>query len=81
MYYLVICVYVCVKCLQRPCPEQRASFLSKLFFSWFDALAWKGFRKPLEAKDLWNMNPEDTAREIVPVFDKHWNETLHKASK
>jgi len=66
--------------VERPCPEQRASFLSKLFFSWFDALAWKGFRKPLEVKDLWNMNPEDTAREIVPVFDKHWNETLHKAS-
>lgn len=66
--------------VERPCPEQRASFLSKLFFSWFDTLAWKGFRKPLEAKDLWNMNPEDTAREVIPVFDKHWNETVRKTS-
>ncbi|XP_063235805.1 multidrug resistance-associated protein 1-like isoform X3 [Bacillus rossius redtenbacheri] len=70
--------YVSVK---NPCPEQNASFLSKLFFSWFDRLAWRGFRKPLEMKDLWNMNPQDTAREIVPVFDKHWEATRRKYDK
>jgi ATP-binding cassette subfamily C (CFTR/MRP) protein 1 len=55
--------------------------LSKLFFAWFDALAWRGFRKPLETKDLWNMNPEDTSKEVVPLFDKYWEETLRKTSK
>ena len=67
--------------MQKPCPEQSASFLSKIFFAWFDPLAWKGFRKPLETKDLWSMNPEDTASEVVPVFDKHWEKTLRKSSK
>ncbi|CAG2053140.1 unnamed protein product [Timema podura] len=71
----------CVLQFINPCPEQGASFLSKLFFSWFDALAWKGFRKPLETSDLWNMNPEDTSSEIVPMFDKYWEKSKRKSEK
>nr|CAD7400512.1 unnamed protein product [Timema poppensis] len=67
--------------VENPCPEQGASFLSKLFFSWFDALAWKGFRKPLETSDLWNMNPEDTSSEVVPMFDKYWEKSKRKSEK
>ncbi|XP_015591556.1 multidrug resistance-associated protein 1 isoform X6 [Cephus cinctus] len=65
--------------VERQCPEQSASFPSRIFFAWFDPLAWKGFKKPLETTDLWSMNPEDTAREIVPRFDKYWNENLRKS--
>ncbi|KAK2583563.1 hypothetical protein KPH14_009513 [Odynerus spinipes] len=64
--------------VEKPCPEQKASFPSRLTFAWFDSLAWNGFRKPLEATDLWSMNPEDTASEIVPKFDKHWNKNKGK---
>ncbi|XP_049823783.1 multidrug resistance-associated protein 1 isoform X8 [Aethina tumida] len=64
--------------LEKPCPEEGASFLSKLFFSWFDSLAWLGFKKPLEAEDLWDMNPQDSAKEVVQLFEKHWNMTLQK---
>ncbi|OAD61579.1 Multidrug resistance-associated protein 1 [Eufriesea mexicana] len=66
--------------VEKPCPEQRSSFPAKLFFTWFDSMAWKGFKKPLEAIDLWSMNPEDTAREIVPKFDKYWNKNLQKSN-
>lgn len=53
--------------------------MSRTFFAWFDTLALKGFRKPLEADDLWDMNPEDSSREIVPKFEKHWYNTIRKA--
>ncbi|XP_076766694.1 multidrug-Resistance like Protein 1 isoform X1 [Xylocopa sonorina] len=64
--------------VEKPCPEQRSSFPAKIFFTWFDPMAWKGFRKPLEVTDLWSMNPEDTAKEIVPKFDKYWNKSSQK---
>ncbi|XP_066599372.1 multidrug resistance-associated protein 1 isoform X2 [Prorops nasuta] len=64
--------------VERPCPEQAASYPSRILFTWFDSLAWKGFRKPLESSDLWSMNPEDTATEIVPKFDKYWNKNVKK---
>lgn len=63
---------------ERPCPEENASFLSRMLFTWFDPLAWTGFRKPLEQTDLWDMKPEDSAKEVVPLFERHWLETLEK---
>lgn len=66
--------------IQKPCPEQSASFLSRLFFTWFDPLAWKGYRRPLEHKDLWEMNVEDTSKEIMPLFLKYWSKSVAKAA-
>ncbi|KAL6447243.1 hypothetical protein ACFW04_001485 [Cataglyphis niger] len=67
--------------VETPCPEQSSSFPSRILFAWFDSLAWKGFRKPLETSDLWSMNPEDMASEIVPKFDKYWNKNLTKTEE
>ncbi|XP_055685130.1 multidrug resistance-associated protein 1 isoform X4 [Lutzomyia longipalpis] len=66
---------------EKPCPELSASFLSRMFFAWFDPLAWQGFRKPLENSDLWNMKPEDSAKEVMPLFAKYWNKTLAKTAE
>lgn len=63
-----------------PYPEQGASFLSRLFYTWFDPLAWKGYRRPLEQKDLWDMNPEDSSKEIMPLFIRYWDRAVAKAS-
>ncbi|XP_008553088.1 multidrug resistance-associated protein 1 isoform X3 [Microplitis demolitor] len=64
--------------VERPCPEQAASYPSRILFAWFDGLAWKGFKKPLTTSDLWSMNPEDTAAEIVPKFNKYWTRNMQK---
>lgn len=63
---------------EKTCPELSASFLSRMFFCWFDKLAWQGYRHPLEHKDLWDMKPEDAAGEVMPEFAKHWNDTIAK---
>ncbi|XP_035914954.1 multidrug resistance-associated protein 1 isoform X7 [Anopheles stephensi] len=62
----------------KDCPELSASFPSRIFFAWFDRLAWVGFRKPLEVDDLWKMKPEDSSKEVSPAFLHHWNKTLEK---
>ncbi|CAH1122634.1 unnamed protein product [Ceutorhynchus assimilis] len=63
---------------RNPCPEDGASFLSRILFAWFDRMSWKGFRNPLETKDLWDLNPADSSAEVVPIFEKHWQNTLKK---
>ncbi|XP_058815258.1 multidrug resistance-associated protein 1 isoform X5 [Topomyia yanbarensis] len=65
----------------RDCPELSATFPSRLVFGWFDKLAWTGFKKPLVHEDLWNMKPEDSSKEISPLFMKYWNQTLEKTYK
>lgn len=35
-------------------------------------MVWKGFKKPLEYSDLWDLNPQNMTKEVRPVFEKHW---------
>jgi ATP-binding cassette subfamily C (CFTR/MRP) protein 1 len=64
----------------RPeCPEYNASFLSRITFSWFDKLAWLGYRNPLTPEDLWALNDVDKSKTVVPVFDHHWEKARRKA--
>ncbi|XP_063922509.1 multidrug resistance-associated protein 1 isoform X6 [Zophobas morio] len=92
IYYPVVLIMLFLNCfadrpprhseypkLQHPCPEENSSFLSRLLFSWFDPLAWRGFRRPLVDSDLWDMKHEDSAREVVPMFEKHWRKVLQKS--
>lgn len=63
---------------QNPSPERGASFLSKIFYTWYDGMVWKGFRKPLEYSDLWDLNPQNMTKEVRPVFEKHWLRAVGK---
>lgn len=66
---------------EKPCPELAASFPSKLFFTWFDGFVWRGFRNPLENKDLWSMKPEDMSPEVTPLFLKYWDRSVAKSAQ
>ncbi|KAL4648167.1 canalicular multispecific organic anion transporter 2 isoform X2 [Arapaima gigas] len=54
------------------CPESSAGFLSTITFWWFTSMAIKGYKNPLENKDLWSLNKQDTSDVIVPKLLKEW---------
>uniref|UniRef100_A0A8C9SE94 ATP-binding cassette, sub-family C (CFTR/MRP), member 3 n=1 Tax=Scleropages formosus TaxID=113540 RepID=A0A8C9SE94_SCLFO len=56
----------------NPCPEPSAGFLSTITFWWFTSMAIKGYKNPLESKDLWSLNKRDTSDVIVPNLLKEW---------
>ncbi|XP_017047283.1 multidrug resistance-associated protein 1 isoform X18 [Drosophila ficusphila] len=62
-------------------PELSASFLSRITYQWFDRMALKGYRNPLEEKDLWDLRPQDSCSEVMPIFAKHWNNNVRKNYK
>ncbi|KZS17365.1 ABC transporter [Daphnia magna] len=65
----------------NPCPEEAASFLNVITYTWLDSLIWKGYRKPLETTDLWDLNNKDKSKSVVPRFEKHWQKALSKQAK
>ncbi|XP_059352167.1 multidrug resistance-associated protein 1-like isoform X3 [Daphnia carinata] len=65
----------------NPCPEEGASFLNVITYTWLDSLIWKGYRKPLETVDLWDLNNRDKSKSVVPRFEKHWQKALSKQAK
>uniref|UniRef100_A0A4W3IKN0 Multidrug resistance-associated protein 1 n=1 Tax=Callorhinchus milii TaxID=7868 RepID=A0A4W3IKN0_CALMI len=58
--------YIFCVLVQNPCPESKASFLARITFWWFTELTILGYKRPLEAKDLWSLNENDTSEKIVP---------------
>ncbi|XP_039950445.1 multidrug resistance-associated protein 1 isoform X2 [Bactrocera tryoni] len=62
-------------------PESSASFLSRVTYTWFDGMAWRGYRNPLEEKDLWDLRSQDSCNEIMPIFAYYWNKSVHKNYK
>ncbi|XP_035519694.1 canalicular multispecific organic anion transporter 2 isoform X1 [Morone saxatilis] len=63
----------------NPCPETTAGFLSTMTFWWFTSLAIKGYKIPLEAKDLWTLNQRDSSKVTVPKLLKEWEKEQAKA--
>eukprot|EP00457_Paulinella_chromatophora_P000386 gb/GEZN01000386.1/.p1 GENE.gb/GEZN01000386.1/~~gb/GEZN01000386.1/.p1 ORF type:complete len:1466 (+),score=213.20 gb/GEZN01000386.1/:60-4457(+) len=57
----------------RECPEERASFYSKLFFSWLSGLLKIGNQHPLQLEDLIPANPRDNAEPMLERFEAAWN--------
>lgn len=56
----------------KVCPKETSSFLSKLTFFWFDSMAFKGFRRPLTLKDLWDIRGEDKSSYLFTKFNRYW---------
>uniref|UniRef100_A0A3P9KLK6 ATP-binding cassette, sub-family C (CFTR/MRP), member 3 n=1 Tax=Oryzias latipes TaxID=8090 RepID=A0A3P9KLK6_ORYLA len=63
----------------NPCPETTAGFLSSMTFWWFTSLALKGYKMPLEAKDLWSLKKRDSSETMVPRLLAEWRKEEAKA--
>uniref|UniRef100_A0A8B9G564 Canalicular multispecific organic anion transporter 1 n=1 Tax=Amazona collaria TaxID=241587 RepID=A0A8B9G564_9PSIT len=60
-------------------PEVTASFLSSITFEWYSSMVFKGYRKPLEIEDIWELKAEDKMQSIYTVFEKNMKTAVRKA--
>ncbi|NXY43194.1 MRP3 protein, partial [Ceuthmochares aereus] len=65
----------------NPCPELTSGFLSRLTFWWFTSMAIHGYKRPLEEKDLWSLNEDDTSKNIVRQLSKEWDKEKAKCKQ
>ncbi|KAK5951408.1 Transporter of the ATP-binding cassette (ABC) [Knufia fluminis] len=52
----------------EPSKEPLASILGTVSFAWTDSIVWKGFKKPLELQDVWNVSQKDKAEHVLERF-------------
>lgn len=55
-------------------PDARFFFLSL-------SMAIKGYKMPLQVKDLWSLNQRDSSKTMVPKLLKEWEKELTKAKR
>ncbi|XP_072850142.2 multidrug resistance-associated protein 1 isoform X1 [Pogona vitticeps] len=66
---------------KKCCPEESASFYSKITYAWFSRVITLGYKKPLERDDLFELNEGDSAYVVCPDFEKQWRKELLKSIK
>ncbi|XP_054880485.1 multidrug resistance-associated protein 1 isoform X2 [Poeciliopsis prolifica] len=94
IYYAFLLVALVLSCLTdqpplfsqatkelNPCPEPGASFLSRITFWWITGMMMVGYRRPLEEKDLWSLNPDDCSHRVVPQLVHRWNSECQKVKR
>uniref|UniRef100_A0A674HTB8 ABC transporter TMD0 domain-containing protein n=1 Tax=Taeniopygia guttata TaxID=59729 RepID=A0A674HTB8_TAEGU len=60
-------------------PEVTASFLSCVTFQWYSSMVFKGYRKPLEIEDVWELKDEDKTKALYTAFEKNMKTAMQKA--
>ncbi|XP_069801998.1 multidrug resistance-associated protein 1-like [Dendropsophus ebraccatus] len=57
-------------------PEYKVSFFSRLTYSWYSRIIKLGYKKPLERKDLVELNGDDSAYRVIPPFEENWRKEI-----
>ncbi|KAM9010884.1 ATP-binding cassette sub-family C member 2 [Ara ararauna] len=65
--------------IRKKNPEVTASFLSSITFEWYSSMVFKGYRKPLEIEDIWELKAKDKTQSIYTVFEKNMKTAVRKA--
>ena len=66
------------KGIEKPIPEERATFLSQITWWWLNGLIITGFRRTLERSDLWSLNREDMTAHCAHLFRNAWEREFYK---
>ncbi|KAM6442960.1 ATP-binding cassette sub-family C member 2 isoform 1-T1 [Liasis olivaceus] len=62
-------------------PEITASFLSSITFHWYNSMVVKGYRKPLEIDDLWDLKDSNKTQWVFSTFEKNMKAGVRKAQR
>ena len=60
------------KGIDRPIPEERATFLSQITWWWMNGLIWRGYRRALDRTDLWSLPRTEMTATCASAFRNIW---------
>lgn len=56
-------------------PEIHANIVSRIFFVWVVPFIYKGWKKPIQDEDLWELRDRERGRNTTGAIIRKWNET------
>ncbi|GAV02763.1 hypothetical protein RvY_13289 [Ramazzottius varieornatus] len=65
----------------HPSPELLTSVPGRAIWSWFDTMAYHGWKNPLNQVDLWDLIPQDQTKTSVERLERLWLQQIYKAKK
>ena len=56
---------------KKICPKMKASFISRLSFTWYSSLTYIGSKRPIVMNDVWQTRKEDSVQLNYQTFRRH----------
>jgi ABC-type multidrug transport system fused ATPase/permease subunit len=66
---------------RKQLPELEANWLSRWTFWWFGSLIWRGWRRPLDDADLYELAPGDRAQPLSERFTAAWTDFMRRQER
>uniref|UniRef100_A0A8C6JD60 Canalicular multispecific organic anion transporter 1 n=1 Tax=Melopsittacus undulatus TaxID=13146 RepID=A0A8C6JD60_MELUD len=60
-------------------PLSSSMMSCSITFEWYSSMVFKGYRKPLEIEDVWELKAKDKTQSIYAVFEKNMKTAVRKA--
>lgn len=58
-----------IRLKEKNSPEAKASFISDVFFWWFNGMILRGYKEPLRLDDMWSLDQANSTKQIANNFD------------
>ena len=60
-------------------PQEEANFVSRIMFWWIIPLLWKGWRRPLQQDDLYEVRDKDQSCKLTKRLEEKWEQEVQSA--
>ncbi|OWM63830.1 ABC transporter C family member 12-like isoform X2 [Punica granatum] len=57
---------------EQICPERRVNIFSRIYFNWMTPLMQKGYKRPINEKDVWKLDTWDRTDTLIKKFHDAW---------
>ncbi|XP_041372536.1 ATP-binding cassette sub-family C member 4-like [Gigantopelta aegis] len=64
----------------KPCPYDKANWLSRISFWWLTPLFISGFKRPLTSSDIYDVSREDKSAQLEKILERTWKQELRRYS-
>nr|CAH7718231.1 unnamed protein product [Callosobruchus chinensis] len=65
----------------NPSPEEKATFLSRIFYCWFVPFLKYGYENDLEIKDIYNTTKQDLSGDLGDQLERNWLNEVRRAQE
>ncbi|XP_066253825.1 multidrug resistance-associated protein 1-like isoform X2 [Euwallacea similis] len=65
--------------LENPSPIPDTSYPGRIFYTYYDSLLFKGFKRQLTPKDMWNLEYDCEAKNLVSTFEDEFQRRVAKS--
>lgn len=67
--------------LQKPCPDEDASVVSRVLFHWITPIVWTCWKKQFKPTSFWEQTSRLCSGHLGPLLEKSWGDEMKRCER